>query len=395
MASTYFRSFSKEIHSRVDEILNGNSREKKIILFGLNSSSYAIRDYIIEKGYKVTAFIDNDVEKRKKSKEVEAIYDPQKIQSLFGNNVMIFIMSKYYLEMKQQLEKMGYEENIHFFQILDVNNLEKYVDFSDVGDMIEIDVQTLKLFQLKLLDVVKKVCMENKLRFYLTGGTLIGAVRHKGYIPWDDDIDIVMPMCDYKKFISIINSSSKYKVLNVYDNPDIFHSYYARLIYPETVIKTWDYPYIESLGINIDIFPLYGVPENDDCADKFADDMERLHVDFIEEFIKNSNPTKRYFKLQKKILYMMDQYPFDESSNIAYLLSRHKKKEIMPRSIYNDMIYILFEGKKFPIPVGYDDYLTRLFGKDYMKLPKEEERKSTHHYKAFAKKEQIVKLVRR
>jgi lipopolysaccharide cholinephosphotransferase len=187
-----------------------------------------------------------------------------------------------------------------------------------------------------------------------------------------------------------MNGNGDYKVLNAYDHPEIFHAYYARLVYPDTNMKTWDYPYIESLGINIDIFPLWGFPENQEEANLFADKMEELHVAFIEEYIKNPLPSKRYYELQKEILAMMDKYPFDESTNIGYLLSRHKKKEIMPRKIYANAVMSEFEGELFAIPEGYDDYLTRLFGKNYMELPPETERYSVHNYRAFIKDKSIL-----
>lgn len=385
MREIYFSNFCKQIYARLEELIGEGALEgKMIVLFGLNSSSYVVRDYL-QKKYTITAYIDNSREKREQSEEKIPAYSPEEIAALYGKNVAILITSKYYAEMKKQLEDLGYEENVQFYQVIDVHNLEQYVDFSDVGDMREISKEELKQVQLHLLKITKKICEENNLRFYLTGGSLLGAIRHKGYIPWDDDIDIVMPMKDYRKFMDIVNQSGEYRVLNAYDNPEIFHSFYSRLVCPETNIKTWDYPYIESLGINIDIFPLYGVPEGKEEAEHFADEMEKLHVTFIEEFIKYPEPTERYYELQKEILNMMDCYAFDESTNIAYLLSRHKKKEIMPAKIYDRAVMVEFEGELFPAPEGYDEYLTRLFGDGYMQLPPEKERYSVHNYKAFMK----------
>lgn len=383
MAKVYFNNFCKQIYARLEELIAVGALEgKKIVLFGLNSSSYVVRDYLQEK-YKILAYIDNNKEKRAQSEEKIPAYSPEELAELFDKDVAILITSKYYAEMKKQLEELGYEEDVQFFRIIDVHNLEQYVDFSDVTDMREISKEELKQVQMRLLRMTKQICEEHQLRFYLTGGTLLGAIRHKGYIPWDDDIDIVMPMKDYRKFMDIVNEGSEYQVLNAYDHPEQFHSYYSRLVCPGTNIKTWDYPYIESLGINIDIFPLYGVPEETEEAERFADEMEKLHVKFIEEFIKYPEPTARYYELQKEILAMMDRYTFDESTNIAYLLSRHKKKEIMPAKIYDRAIMAEFEGELFPIPEGYDEYLTRLFGAAYMELPPEKDRYSVHNYKAF------------
>ena len=393
MNRTYFKNFIGPISNRLDWLIQeGKLSQKQIVLFGLNSSSYVVRDYLLEKGISVTAYIDNSKEKCEKSKEKVPAFSPEQLRINCGENVAILITSKYYIEMRKQLEQLGYIENEHIFQIIDVHNLEQYVDFSDVADWHEISAEELRIIQMKLLKELKRICEENQLRYYLTGGTLLGEVRHKGYIPWDDDIDVVMPMCDYKKFIKLVNEQQEYVVLSSYTHSESFHGFYARMVMPDTVIKTWDYPYMASLGVNIDIFPLYGVPEDKAEAEKFAEKMEELNVDFREEFIKRPKLTEKYFDIQEEILKMMDQYPFDSSTNIAYLLSRHKKKEIMPREIYRETIMAEFEDDLFAIPGGYDDYLRRLFGDKYMELPPEEERCSVHNFRAFVKDLKILEV---
>lgn len=385
MNTAYFSNYSKQIYARVDELIEKEEIEdKKIILFGLNSSSYVIRDYLQQKGIMIAGYADNNEKKRLQSREQEPAYDPRDLYDVFGNKITILIMSKYYPEMKKQLEEIGYIENKNIYQILDVNNLEQYIDFSDTKGMREVSVEELRQIQLKLLDYVKQTCEKWGLRYYLCGGTLIGAVRHKGYIPWDDDIDVAMPMKDYKEFIRIVNSADdEYEVLNVYDHPDKLHCFFARLMYPDSMIKTWNYPDAESLGINIDIFPFFGVPDDEGEAEVFADKMERLHVQISEEFIGHESLTDRYYELQKQILAMMEEFAFDTSRNVAYLLSRFKKKEIVPRSIYDECIMAEFEGKPYPIAKGYDIYLSRLYGADYMQLPPVKDRKSDHYFRAF------------
>ncbi len=388
MRQAYFGNYCGQIHARLDQLIGQEGiADRQILLFGLNSSSYVVEDYLKSRGIPVAGYTDNNEKKRSESRRCVPAYAPQELPGRFGERAVILIMSKYYDQMKEQLETLGYTENRQIFRILDVNNLEQYIDFSDAAGMEELSCGQLKAIQLRLLAYLKRVCAEHGLRFYLTGGSLLGAVRHNGYIPWDDDIDVVMPMSDYRKLIRIVNASQDgYQVWNLYDHPQQFHGFYARLACPGTVIKTWDYPYRESLGINIDIFPLYGVPEEEKEADRFAEEMESLHVDFIQEFIRYPEPTERYYELQGRIAGMMDRYPFDDSTNIAYLLSRHKKKEIMPRSIYDRCVPHTFENESYPIPAGYDDYLRRLFGDRYMELPPKEERCSVHHYRAFAEK---------
>ena len=209
-----FRNFNKIIYSKIDNLeKNGIFKGKSIVLFGINSSSHVVRRYLNEKGLNIEAYIDNDSAKVEMNKEKIKNENRYKINTLkpeelkkFYSSVVILITSKYYKEMKVQLEKMGYVEKQDFFQLIDVNDLEKYVDFSNMDDMQEINLDTFKELQLKLLDYVDKICDEYALKYYMSGGTLLGAVRHKGFIPWDDDIDIVLPMPDFKKFGEIVNS---------------------------------------------------------------------------------------------------------------------------------------------------------------------------------------------
>lgn len=386
MNRTYFGNYSKQIYNRLDFLIENNAFEgKKIILFGLNSSSYVIKDYLTGKKKVITAFIDNSEKKRKDFKSSYPAYAPEKLKEIHGNDVAILIMSKYYIEMKKQLEGLGYAEDVDFFKVLDVKSLVQYVDFSDNVGMKEIGTNELKQLQLNLLEYMKKVCEANNLKYFLCGGSLIGAVRHKGYIPWDDDIDIIMPYKHYRRFIDIVNSSNngKYIVLNLYDHPRQYHAFYAKLAMNDTNMKEWDYPYLESFGVNIDIFPAWGFPDDDIEREHFADKLESLHVEFMEEYIKHEKPTEKYFKLQNQILDMQQEYDSDNCTYIGYSYSRHKKKEILPRNIYDNKIMTDFEGKKYPIAMGYQVYLKALFGENYMELPPENERVSTHYFRAF------------
>ena len=387
MRKVYFSNFCEQIYAKLDDLISNRILDdSNVILFGMNSSSIVIAKYLEKRGIHIAAYIDNNEKKIEESTDLVPVMKPDSMKKLYGDKVRILIMSKYYEEMKNQLIELGYSVEKHIYRVLDAKNLEQYVDFSDVEGMRQIEVKELRRVQMDLLNVTKKICTENNLRFYLTGGTLLGAIRHNGYIPWDDDIDIVMPMKDYKQFMDIINSSTEYTMVSAYNNREGFFGFFGRLIAPGTCIKTWDYPYMATIGINIDIFPLYGVPDDMDEANKFADKMERLNTELSAEFIEHEDLTERYFELQKQILDMMDYYDFDDSHNIAYLLSRHKKKEIMPRSLYSETVMRKFEEEEYPVPGGYNEYLIRLFGEKYMELPEEKDRQSVHNYKAFVER---------
>ena len=135
--------------------------------------------------------------------------------------------------------------------------------------MKSVNVNELREIQLSILDSVAEFCEKNNIKYFLAYGTLIGAVRHKGYIPWDDDIDIIMPRTDYEKFINDFNNfSNDYKVYTV-NNTEWFPFPYAKVSYENSIIKELsDNMKNHNIGINIDLFPIDGVPKDEKLIKK-------------------------------------------------------------------------------------------------------------------------------
>lgn len=390
-------------------IAAGVLEEKKIVLFGLNSSSYNTKNYLECKGYSIYAYIDNDDRKRdlandaleitlkkhvtkdlyeKISGQMIRAYAPEELLITMKEELVVLIASKYYTQMCQQLELLGYEENKHIFQTVNFYDLDKVISKMEGidADLVELNSAQVQEFQLDILRFVKKVCKEHHLRYYMCGGTLLGAVRHGGYIPWDDDIDLAMPLPDYKKFIQIILNDDRYVPLSQYTNQDNYFNFFMRILDSTTVMKFWEYPFLMTTGVSIDIFPLFGIPEKREDIDYFYNKIRKINEQYINSFIENINENEEIKEhrrfLHKEIIKLMEVYEFDKSTNIGYLLSKYKEKEIMPRSIYEKSILLDFEGEKFSAAGGYQEYLTILFH-DYMQLPPEKDRFNTHSYKAF------------
>jgi len=306
----------------------------------------------------------------------------------FQDDVVILIASKYYPSMCEQLVHMGYKENIHIFRTLDFYGLDDIIKDDDIIQTArELSEQEIRKIQMDMTVYLMNLCRKNGLHCFMTGGTLLGAVRHKGYIPWDDDIDMTIPMPDYKKLIDLIIEDDQYEVFTIYSHPESCSHFYMKIIDKNTTMKLWEYPFLTTSGVTIDVFPLIGLPKRMDETKVFFNRIRHLNTmysnSFLEEIEVDDEMLLSYRKeLRNEILDMIERYDYYESENTGYILSKYWEKDIMPRAIYKDEIEMEFEDIILAAPVGYAEYLERIFG-DYMQLPPEKEQYVTHNYKVY------------
>ena len=261
--------------------------------------------------------------------------------------------------------------------------------------MRKIDLDELKLIQIGILDYVSEFCDNNNIKYWIDSGTLLGAIRHKGYIPWDDDIDIGMLREDYEKFIKIFNkNNSHYKL---YCNELDKKCPYAlgKVMDIDTVLYEPNEDGVK-IAINIDIFVYDNAPETLEETNKLYDLRDRynylrmyqnfsyMKYDFfrniyikILRFILSFLP-KGYFA--KKMIELSKKNVSNNTGKVGNFLGCtriHSNKSALA-----EITKVEFEGKKYNAPKGYDEWLTDFYG-DYMKLPPEEKRVGHHYFKAY------------
>lgn len=228
---------------------------------------------------------------------------------------------------------------------------------------------------LKIYLVIKDLCEKHHLRYFAVGGTALGAVRHQGFIPWDDDIDIGMPIEDFNKFVKICKKElpEPYRFSPLHLLGGKVHNTKTTFIEAQCAFSNKDQYY----GIFIDIFPIIGIPTPKTERELFLREMNRY---FIKAFVFDRYPTAS--KLSKKdleawqndLLYKYDLKSSKYSAEFATGFTFFKNTSGM-----KDPIIMQFEDTTIPVPRTYDADLTSQYG-DYHKIPPASERHTHDKY---------------
>ena len=234
--------------------------------------------------------------------------------------------------------------------------------------------------ELEMLLELDRICKANNLEYYLAYGSVLGAVRHGGFIPWDTDIDIMVKIDNYKKFCEIVSKNliEKYELKSYWENPE-YESLLTRLTITNKPHNL----------IHIDIFPLVGASKN-----KLVRKIEKKisFIVFRLYFIKKVNVNSYYhaetkktrtIKLLKILIKIIperllilifekiaNRHQISDADYIYNICGSYGKKEFIPKEWLGKPKYFDFESSKFPVPKEWDKYLTHIYG-DYM-TPKKE-----------------------
>ena len=254
--------------------------------------------------------------------------------------------------------------------------------------------------QSKVLNILKwtdAFCREHNIRYYLVGGSMLGAVRHHGFIPWDDDIDIAVPRRDYERLYSMLSQleDSVYCV-ETYKNRADDYIYPYMKIYDKTTTVIEKTSNRLKRGVFLDVFPIDGM-EHYGKEQRCHFKKIRMSVNFLcskvccwrrgRRLYKNLSLLASkliplfggYQKILSKIDLQCQKYDYQTSEYVGILTGRYGEKEIMPQCYYGMPTEYEFEGLRCFGVEKYDLYLTKLYG-DYMKPPPEEERVSPHNF---------------
>lgn len=277
-----------------------------------------------------------------------------------------------------------------------------------MDDLQELTTEDIKEIAFGVLCQVRDICDKQGITYFLDGGTLLGAIRHKGFIPWDDDIDICMTRPDYDRFIAYCKENDTPFGLASHETDENYTELYAKAYDTSTICKE---QFVNrsgaQYGVYVDIFPVDGLGNSDGQALKLLHKSRfkrsMLTAANWQKFFKSKSrkwyvePVRFVFylfsrcvnrrKLIAKIEKIYKPFAFENCEKVGVVCGCYGDKEIMNRSIYDNNTEVRFESGKFKATASYDEFLTNLYG-DYMQLPPEEKRITHHTFKAYKKTNQ-------
>lgn len=263
--------------------------------------------------------------------------------------------------------------------------------------MKEIDnLEELKALELEIMKKIHLFCEENKIEYFLSYGTLIGAVRHKGFIPWDDDIDIFMTRPEYEKFLSIFPDKAGSLGLELVNHKTKTHygRNLSKVIDKHTVLYEPQYKTDDPIGVFVDIWPVDGLPEHKLIRwfhVKYAILLKKMILASSMKYDPSYSFGKRMsiriaslFRPERLVMKMdrlAKKYPFETSTYVKCYPAQHV---IYSRADFDKRMLLPFEGCEFYAPAAYDKILRAEYG-DYMQLPPKEKQVPHHVIHTFYK----------
>ena len=394
MERVYIRSLVAEYSDKIDGFRGkGEFDNKKIALYELNMFSNAVRTLMANKGLWISHYVFMDesvaIEHSRSVKSFAARYfnnldaaiKPISLKEASEiSDIVLITAHMINTDDINCIREFGFEEGRNWINLYDenddFNNLVKGKELINIDDLHRLEKDMLKEFD--------AFCNENDLRYWVCGGTLLGTIRHKGFIPWDDDIDIFMPYEDYKKATKLFKSEN-YEFCSLENDKyvDKYVDPWGKLLGKKMIMKEDAGPYYKYHTEWIDIFCLIGMPSDLEERKKFFTQAIELKKLQNEYFYGSNGDIKAGNKVYERYVSMFTVYPFETAEYVGVLGTEYKERDCTTRSVYDKTIRMPFEDIEVNVPVGYKEYLDNLYGPDWMELPPVEKRQSHHNLEAY------------
>ena len=298
-----------------------------------------------------------------------------RILKYYDKNIVILIASGYQDQMIEQILSYGFSmENIEV--VIDLKKEMNDYSFVYGERRKKLNNIEVRKYQIRILKRLKSVCEENHLRYYIAYGTLLGAVRHSGYIPWDDDIDVCMPAEDVIKLQNILENDTQYRLITQYKNDIYLGTGCSLMVDINTISDINRFPIQLSTGISIDVFSLYGIPNDD--IEKYIYNTRLLESEVLDNMYSNEKYKKSLNKLNEYLL----SFSYEDCDVVGNTLFANYMRAIYKKNLWGKGVKLQFEDEKYNCPQEYKEILKMEYG-DYMTPPPEKERQGLHYMNCY------------
>ncbi len=353
-------------------------KNKFIVLWGMNTPAKIEIMFFQKYGIPVAAIVDNDVEKQGRIYQEIPVCPPKEILTQRHQDTIIIVASSAYDAICREAKALGYQEGTEIYRL-------KTFDYQGIPELFHKNIvkcthREVQMEELRILIYIRDLCQKHHLRYFLGYGTLLGAVRHQGFIPWDDDIDILMPYPDYVQFCKLCSEEDVYELdsmLNISQSQlplvDITRVR-SKFMYSEYRV----FPLRTKVGVHVDIYPMSGCPDTLEKRKTYHAAMGKYDEAWNEKIIipmcTPQYSQEEHKKIFKDFIQFSTKYDYDSSAFVGVISMHPGIHCTAPKELYDNTVTMNFEGEEFCVASGWDETLKKCYG-NYMELPPVQERK--------------------
>lgn len=392
MDNLYLESIIERISVNLDmalEQING----KKVAIYNIDEYSFAIQSLLKNRRKSADMYLSFNktaiVSAKRRISGISARYlksndnliEINSFDETDSKDIVLLAASKINKNDIYHLERQGYVVNKNLFVLYDWT---KDLFSNYVREKKELTLEELQNLEKQILKEFDEYCIESGLRYWVCGGTLLGTIRHKGFIPWDDDIDVFMPWEDYQKFVRDYEDNNQYRVacMDKQEYVGKYKTIWGKMVENTTIIREVGALIHEIHPAWIDIFPIIGMPADEKGRNDLLEEVVEAERKFTENLYRSNGNIRQRNQAYTYIVNISKRYDFDKSQYVGVIGTQYREKDIVTRAVFNDTLRMPFEDIEVNVPIGYKEYLNNLYGYKWMEIPGESKRNS-HNIEAY------------